>query len=379
MLNYTVKKLLPVLSTEMISAGVFDELLYGALSAAYMIAYASGQLLCGFLGDRIRARAMLLFGFTVTGGGLFLFYFTKNPVLYIVAFAVAGFGLSAMRGPLVKALSENATEGWSRLGCTLLSTSSTIGPLIVGLLSVFFRWDGVFLFTAIACIVMGVAVYFGFTVLEKIGYLKPVTPVGGKNPFRSLGTLFRAPDFLRFFFIGIIVEILASSLGDWMPLLLSEVIGLGDELGTGVYLALSAVRPFISFAVLFVFRFFRRETSLVAVSHTVSGTLFLLTFLLPSEWIAVRTATLVLATVTASFASYVLWSIYLPSLGRSGVSSSGNGILDCAGYAGAAIATFLFSVLFTSVGGANILLVCAILCAIGITLALVGRKPLPKE
>ncbi len=378
-LNYTVKKLLPVLSTEMIGAGVFDELFYGAISAAYMISYAAGQLVNGFLGDRVRVRTMLLFGFTVTGGGLFLFYFSPVPVLYIVAFAIAGFGLSTMRGPLVKALSENATTRWSQLGCTLLSTASTVGPLVVGLLSLFFHWDGVFLFSAIACLVTGVLVFLLFTLLEKRGYLRPVTPTGGKNPFASLGTLFRAPDFLRFFCIGIVVEILASSLGDWMPLLLSESIGLGDEVGTGIYLALSAVRPVMGFFVLFIFRFFKRETSLVAVSYALASSLFLLSLLLPPALTVLRTAALIGATLTASVSAYVLWSIYLPSLGRSGVSSSGNGILDCAGYTGAALATLLFSVLFTSVGGENILLVSAILCGSGLLLALVGRKPLPKD
>ena len=59
-----------------------------------------------------------------------------------------------------------------------------------------------------------------------------------------------------------------------------------------------------------------------------------------NRWLNI--ALFILARVSTGCASAMLWSIYIPSLGASGKVSSANGILDCAGYIGASVASAVF-------------------------------------
>lgn len=51
-----------------------------------------------------------------------------------------------------------------------------------------------------------------------------------------------------------------------------------------------------------------------------------------------------------SCSSSLLWSIYIPGLGKTGKVSSVNGVLDCTGYIAAAAANMLFVGIMGSVG-----------------------------
>ena len=56
-----------------------------------------------------------------------------------------------------------------------------------------------------------------------------------------------------------------------------------------------------------------------------------------------NTVFFVLALMSTTIASSVLWSIYIPSLSKSGQVSTANGVLDFCGYVGAAVAGLVVS------------------------------------
>ena len=71
LINYYIRKLLPVLSTDMIGSGAVTETLYALLSSTYMIAYAVGQLINGVIGDYIKPKYMVSLGLLTSSAGLF--------------------------------------------------------------------------------------------------------------------------------------------------------------------------------------------------------------------------------------------------------------------------------------------------------------------
>jgi sugar phosphate permease len=83
---------------------------------------------------------------------------------------------------------------------------------------------------------------------------------------------------------------------------------------------------------------------------------------------------LLLALMSMSCTSALLWSIYIPSLGKTGKVSSVNGILDCTGYVAAALANLLFANVMANVGWNTVFVLWASLGVIGITSTLFVRN-----
>ena len=72
--------------------------------------------------------------------------------------------------------------------------------------------------------------------------------------------------------------------------------------------------------------------------------------------------------------SALLWSIYIPGLGKTGRVSSVNGILDCTGYIAAAVANILFAGIMSRAGWNTVILLWASIGVVGIIATLAVNK-----
>ena len=79
---------------------------------------------------------------------------------------------------------------------------------------------------------------------------------------------------------------------------------------------------------------------------------------------------LLVALVTASGASDMLWSIYCPSLKDTGLVSSATGYLDFMSYMAAAAANLMFANAITQIGWGKLILVWAALMFVGVVISL---------
>ena len=82
---------------------------------------------------------------------------------------------------------------------------------------------------------------------------------------------------------------------------------------------------------------------------------------------------LVLALMSMSLTSAMLWSIYIPGLGKTGRASSANGVLDCTGYIAAAGANLLFAAVSGWASWNTVLLLWASVGAIGVVATLFAK------
>ena len=83
---------------------------------------------------------------------------------------------------------------------------------------------------------------------------------------------------------------------------------------------------------------------------------------------------LIFALMAISCCSSLLWSIYIPGLGKTGRVSSVNGVIDCTGYIAAAAANLVFGNLVGSIGWNGILLLWSSIGILGIITTLFARK-----
>lgn len=370
--NYYLRNVLSVLTPTMLATGLFTKEHIAALSSTYMLLYAAGQLVNGFLGDILSPKKMASAGLLVAGVSLIAFPFVSFELAQIICFAVFGFGLSMMRGPLMKIISENTRPNHARLICVFFSFASFAGPLVASMFALIRGWNWVFVAAGGVSAALSVVVYLIITIMEKKGlvtYIK--TEVKGIS---SILSVFKIEKIAFYIIVACLVEIGAASIGQWITTFLTEQLTFDKETANLLYSGISTIRSFMPFVSLFIFRAIKeKDMPMMKVTFSISTVMFLMLLIAPNRWFSL--AFLTLALMASSATSALLWSIYIPSLGKTGKVSSVNGVIDCLGYIAAAGANLLFANVMENVGWNTVYILWASIGVIGLVAAFAfGRK-----
>lgn len=361
--NYYLRNMLGVLTPEMLEKGITTEAFAGTLSSTYMLTYAIGQLFNGILGDRIAPKYMVFLGLSVAGLSSIAFPFLTAPGLQVVCFGLMGYALSMMRGPLVKTISENTDPRYARIICVFFSFASFAGPLCASLFAMFLNWKWAFIAAGGSGILLAFGAYITLSLMEHRGGLQ-FQSVKGRG-FRAILGVFRIEKFGFYILIACLVEIAAIAVYFWLPTYFTEELGFAKDTANIIFSGISTLRAFVPFVALIIFRLMKeRDILMMRISFILATLFFLLMLPLQQPWLKI--AALVLALVSISMSSALLWSVYIPSLARTGLVSSVNGILDCSGYAAAAVANVVFAQVMTRVSWNSVILIWGGLAMIGV-------------
>ena len=155
---YIARNILSAVTPKMLETGDFTEEYIGRISSVYFMFYAFGQLINGAIGDKIKAKYMMCLGLLLAGVASVVF-----PMLIayrfaaLVAYAMTGFFLAMIYGPMTKMVSEN-TEPLHAVRCSLAYTfSSFFGSPLAGILAAALIWQSVFTVSSVILAVMAVA------------------------------------------------------------------------------------------------------------------------------------------------------------------------------------------------------------------------------
>lgn len=105
-----LRNVLIIATPAMIKEDFFTREYIGLLSSVYFILYAIGQLINGFIGDRVRPKFLLAIGLGTSCLSLLIVPMVENKAVHFACFARMGFGLSMVRGPLTKLVAENTEK-----------------------------------------------------------------------------------------------------------------------------------------------------------------------------------------------------------------------------------------------------------------------------
>ena len=363
MANYYLRNLLSVMAPMLMETGLYTETHIGELSSTYMILYAAGQLINGVLGDRLSPKKMVLIGIITASIATVAFPLTPNAFVQYIYFAALGFGLSMVRGPLMKIISENTEPNQARTICVFFSFASFAGPLIASLFAMANNWVWGYLLAGILAVVVAAIAYVGLNTLERKGTITYRSSKG--EGFGALLSVFQIEKFGFYMAIACIVEIAGASVSFWIPTFLNDGLQFDKDTANFIFTGISTCRSFMPFVALAIFRATKeKDIPMMRVSLALSAVLFLCMMVAPNRYVSI--AFLLLALMSMSCTSALLWSIYIPSLGKTGKVSSVNGILDCTGYIAAALANLLFANVMANVGWNVVFLLWASLGVIGI-------------
>ena len=361
--SYVSRNILSVSTPEMIKEAFFTKEYTGLLSSVCFIFYAVGQLINGFIGDMVHPKYMIIMGLGVSSISTFAIPLFDNRIIHFTAFALIGFGLSMLRGPLMKVISENTAAMHARMICTLFSMAGFAGPLIASLLSIFFEWRAVFTVTGIISVFITVASVTVISLLEKRGEIK-FTPKKEKGVLNSILSVFKLEDFFFYMFISAIGEIAGSSITFWIPTYTTEHLGFSGDAASTIYSVVSLTTLFTPFITLVIYeKLIRNGVKLALVMYVLSAVFFIAVRFTAAP--LVNVIMLIIAKMAAAAASSIVWSAYIPGLARSGKVSSANGVIDAAGYAMASLANVIFSGSVSRLGWGGIVNMWYIIMLIG--------------
>lgn len=372
MVSYYMRNVLSVSSPEMLRSGGFTKDFLGSLSSIYMLFYAIGQLINGVIGDIVKPKRMIVGGMTLCGLASILFSFISQPIIQLFFFALIGFALSMLRGPLVKTISENTLPDHSRVICTFFSCAGFTGPLIASLISMFFDWRKTFFLAGLIAILVGIFAWLIFTLFERKGYLT-YSFSQSSNGFRSIFRVFQLRHFLFYVLVGAIAEISAASISFWIPTYFTEQLHLNDSIAKLIYSAMSFLKSVIPFITLFLFHMFRKKDIIMSRFAFLLATVFFFGMRLV-QTPSLNILFLLLAQMAIGCASSLLWSIYIPSQRESGMVSTINGVLDFSGYVFASIANMVFAHIVEAMGWNEIILLWLCMPAVGLILSLFVKQ-----
>lgn len=369
MMVYFVRNILSVVSPKMMEEGMYSEANIGSLSSVFFITYAIGQLINGILGDRIKAKYMMSFGLILAGISNLVFCFKSASFsLIYVSYALCGFFLSMIYGPMTKLVAEN-TEPLYASRCSVgYNFSSHLGSPIAGIAAVFLAWHLVFLCGGAALITMGVACFIIFSVLEKRGiitYAPKETKAKTKNGIKAL---FKRK-IIKFTAISILTGIVRTTVVFWLPTYYTQYLSFTTDESAVVFTVTSLITSLNAFVAIMIYEKLNRNIdATLLLSFSLSAVFFLSCIFVKQP--IVNIVFINLAIFTANCASSLLWSRYCPGLRSTGLVSSATGFLDFVSYMAASVSSTIFANAVSVIGWKGLITVWFALMAIGIIVSL---------
>jgi OPA family glycerol-3-phosphate transporter-like MFS transporter len=356
----------------MLETGLFNTENIGTLSSAYFITYAVGQLINGWIGDRIKAKYMISFGLIFAGICNLLFSFMSGSlVAEYIFYAMSGFFLSMIYGPMTKVVAENTEPNYA-VRCSMgYEFAALLGSPLAGILAAFLLWNLVFAASSATLILMGCLCFTVFTVFEKKGIIeynkyKPSVEKGGIR-------LLLKHQIVKFTLISILTGVIRTTVVFWMPTYISQYLGYSSDDAAMIFTVSSLVISLTTFIAIFIYERLGRNMDLtILLSFILSALCFFFVFLLKQPMLNI--ILLVLSIMASNSAATMLWSRYCPSLRDTGMVSSATGFLDFVSYMAASISSTLFANAVADIGWGNLILVWFGLMVIGVAVALPYHK-----
>ena len=370
---YVARNILSAVSPQMIESGGFTNENIGTLSSVFFISYATGQLINGSVGDKIKAKWMVSMGLLFAGVCNLLFSLLSGSVIAAyISYAATGFFLSMIYGPITKVVAEN-TELLYATRCSLGFTfASFLGTPFAGVLGASMDWKATFSVSSAMLAVTGVLCFIAFTAFEKKGLIEYNKYKKQKSEGGSVKVLLKH-DIVKFTLISILTGVVRTTVVFWLPTYISQYLGFSTQSASVAFTVATFVISMTSFIAIFVYERLNRNMSLtILLAFSFATLCFLLVFFVKIP--IVNIVLLVLAIMSSNSAATMLWSRYCPSLRDTGMVSAATGFLDFVSYMAAAASSTLFANAVSDIGWGNLILVWAGLMLVGVIVALPYKK-----
>ncbi len=310
------------------------------------ITYGVGQIVSGLLGDKLPPKLIISGGLILAVACNLTMFFAQSIPFMTVIWCINGFAHALLWPPIVKLLSGSLDDIEYNYAVVRVSWGSSIATilmyLICPLLLTFMGWRAIILLFAaigVAVTVLWMTVSPRFILSGTAETEQMSAPTLEKKPLPRYAVL---PVIA--IMLGIILQgVLRDGVTNWMPSLMNESFGLGEELSilSTVILAVFSMISF-SLAAFLHTKLFRNEVMCAAVIYAFSTVSAILLYFCQTYLGIALLSALLLSLIVAGMhgINLMLITIVPKRFAKSGKVSTFSGILNACTYVGAAIATY---------------------------------------
>ena len=333
---------------EMVRAEGFSRVDASAALTGLFITYGFGQLISGYLGDRVKPQLLIFFGLIACGLMNLLIPFCPSPAWMTVVWSVNGLAQAMMWPPLVRIMSQHMTESEYKVATVHVSWGSSLGTIVIYLMIPLLlkvsSWRGVFY--CAAAVGMGMAAFW----MARYGRVERTLPLQEQAaPAEEPGDAGKSGGGLRALMpllaimMGVIIcqGTLRDGITTWMPTYLADTYHMesGKSILTGVLLPLFGMVCYQ--IVLWMNRkLVKNELQCAAIIFGVGLVSLLALRLLHAHSFALSVLILAFAVASMHGVNLIMTCMIPKYLAGSGKISMISGLLNACTYIGSALSMY---------------------------------------
>ena len=389
--SYFSRKTFSVVMVNMLDTDVLTKEIAGLVGTALFVFYGAGQLLSGYLGDRLQPKFLMFSGLMISAVCNLLLPLMPNGYFMIPVWAVNGFAQALLWPPIVRILSDNLSHEkyvTANLVVTCGAHVSTVvlylyAPLCISIMS----WEAVFYTSTVFCVIAGVVFLIAMNAIlpekaSNIDTSSAKTEEIAKNDTEkmSIWKILVSSGVLPIFVCIIAMGFMRDGIEGWLSTLYSEVFEQSSESS----ILASVVLPIFSIISLFAVRaihkgkVFNNEVRGSVILFGMSVALCIpMCFLINVNNSSCRILCLLLACIVCAFmhsCNFLLISCVPGRFAKTGRASTVGGLCNACTYIGASISMYGIAIVSESFGWSATVLSWIGVCIIGAVFAALALK-----
>jgi len=367
--------------SEIISAEGITKSQAGLVSTSLFITYAIGQLVSGFLGDKIKPYHLIIGGLLTSSVCNFAMPLAEGFGWMLLLWGINGFAQALLWPPMVRIIAENFTPDDTKKKLVNISFACALSTISVYLLAPLCirisGWKSLFFFTGGCGIVITLINYFLFPKLFSDSKSKETASESGK-PIVSdekLGRLFYLSGAFFMMFAIVCQGAIRDGVTTWVPKMLSELFHV-DNANSILVTVLLPVLTMVSLKLTeFLNRsVFKNEVKCASFLFALALVCFIVLALGGKNNMIV---TLVLSGISVACIHGVnlMLIMQVPSyFGKYGRISTVSGVLNTFTYVGSSASTYGFGLLIDLWGWDTLIITWIVIAGAGLAASVLALK-----
>lgn len=388
--SYFSRKDFAAVMAGMITENVIDKTLGGFIGMGLFICYGAGQLISGYLGDKISPNKLILFGLGTTMACNLAMPLITIPSLMIPVWALNGLAQAMLWPPIVRILSDNLKSEDFVTSNLVVTTAAHIATILlylyVPVCLEFMSWKAVF-FTATVMALLAIVI-----IIVCLGIVLPKNPTKAesetvekidtdtaeaseKSEISYLSLILKG-GIIPLFGAIVMMGFLRDGIESWLPTLYSEVFNrdASESILISVLLPIFSILSLVVIKVLHKNKLFNNEAMGTIILFATSMLACIpIYFLLDAKLPVLRVICLVLAAFVCSCSHAINFMLISCLPGRFSVyhkAATTSGFCNAFTYVGAAISMYGFAAISKAFGWNATVISWIIISGIGLLLTL---------
>lgn len=384
--SYFSRKGFAAVMAGMLQEAVLDKPTAGLVGTMLFVFYGAGQLLSGYLGDKIRPQHLLCLGLTVTSLCNLLMPLLPSSSLMIPVWGLNGLAQAMLWPPIVKILSGYLDHERYVMANLIVTSAAHVATILlyvfVPICLKYYSWETVFYVASalalISMLVFAVALRF---VIPREAEL-PVSPKISteEQGSASMGKAFISSGIIPILGCIIMCGFLRDGIESWLPTLYSEAFSRdsSESVLVSVVLPIFSILTVSLVTALHKKPLFNNETDGTMILFGVGIVLSVpLSLMIEAESVAARVICLILAALVCAAmhgVNFLLISCLPGRFAALGRASTVGGLVNSFVYIGAAISTYGIALIADNLGWRATVISWAGVALAGLLLSLLARK-----